>query len=121
MRLVDAVGKVVSKLYKYPVEVQTVVDAPNEEHVKLYDKDLAEVNRIAKETGELIQKEIPECVDINWLDGTLELHTQREVVIIASQSGQTGADTNCLSTNLYYAAPYLYGSNSDVDISLEAL
>ncbi|MBP3611090.1 MAG: NERD domain-containing protein [Lachnospiraceae bacterium] len=151
MRLVDAVGKAVSKLYsekkmlgdmqkvkeksglqeqdwrvfieqkyKYPAEVQTVVEAPNEEHVKLYDKDLAEVNRIAKETGELIRKEIPECVHINWLDGTLELHTQREMVIMASQSGQTGADTNCLSTNLYYAAPYLYGSNVDVDINLEA-
>lgn len=151
MRLVDAVGKVVSKLYSekkmlgdiqkvkeesglqeqdwrafieqkynYPTEVQTVVEAPNEEHVKLYDKDLAEVNRIAKETGELIRKEIPECVHINWLDGTLELHTQREMVIMASQGGQTGADTNCLSTNLYYAAPYLYGSNTDVDINLEA-
>lgn len=110
----------IEEKHKYPVEVQTVQEAPNEEHVKLYDKDLADVDRIMEETKELLRKDAAGCMWTEWLDGSLDLHKQQVHVILASVKGKTGVDMEHTSTKLYYAAPYLYGSASDVDINLEA-
>lgn len=99
---------------RYPIETQTEIQAPNEIHVKLYDKDLEEIDRIREETGRLIEQKIPECVFLNYLDGGIEFHKQADIVSV------TGENEVSLSTKLLYASPYLYGAGSGVDISLEA-
>ena len=58
----------------YPEEVQTVLEAKNEDHVRLYDKDKQDVWAILDETKQLIDKEVPELF---WLDffNTIQLYT----------------------------------------------
>ena len=105
----------------YPVEVQTVVEVPNEEHVKLYDKDLEDINRIQEETRQKIEREIPECLsNIQFLDGSINFHQQNMTEVLASANGRTGIDENDLSTKLCYAESYLYGATSNSDIQADA-
>ena len=50
---------------KYPAEVQTVLEAKNEDHVKLYDQDKQEIWKIQDETKQLLRDEVPELF---WID-----------------------------------------------------
>lgn len=102
---------------KYPAEVQTVIEAQNQDHVKLYDEDIANIDKIMEETKGMVGREIPECVHIHYLDGSIEFHKQVDLVCIASSNGRSEIS---LSSKLLYAQPYLYGDTSEVDINLEA-
>ncbi len=107
----------IQEAHKYPVSVQTVVEAQNQDHLKLYQEDVANIDSIIDETNAMIENEIPDCVRAHYLDGTIEFHKQVEDVCIASV---TGKSETSLSTKLLYVKPYLYGATSDVDINLEA-
>lgn len=61
---------------KYPEEVQTVIEAQNQDHVKLYDEDIANIDKIMEETKGMVSDEIPECVHMHYLDGSIEFHKQ---------------------------------------------
>lgn len=102
---------------KYPEEVQTVIEAQNQDHVKLYDEDIANIDKIMEETKGMVSDEIPECVHMHYLDGSIEFHKQVDLACIASSNGRSETS---LSTKLLYAQPYLYGNTSEVDINIEA-
>ena len=102
---------------KYPAEVQTVIEAQNQDHVKLYDEDIENIDKIMEETKNMISSEIPECVHMHYLDGSIEFHKQVNLECIASSTGR--CETS-FSTKLLYAQPYLYGDTSEVDINIEA-
>lgn len=102
---------------KYPEEVQTVIEAQNQDHVKLYDEDIANIDKIMEETKDMVNSEIPECVHMHYLDGSIEFHKQVDLACVASSNGRRETS---LSTKLLYAQPYLYGDTSEVDINIEA-
>lgn len=102
---------------KYPEEVQTVIEAQNQDHVKLYDEDIANIDKIMEEAKDMVNSEIPECVHMHYLDGSIEFHKQVDLACVASSNGRRETS---LSTKLLYAQPYLYGDTSEVDINIEA-
>lgn len=49
-----------ASISEYPEDAKTVLEAKNEDHVKLYDKDKQELLDIKNETMQLLKQEIPE-------------------------------------------------------------
>ena len=79
---------------RYPVEVQTVLEAKNEDHVKLYDQDVRDVLDIQEETKQLLNDEVP---DLFWIDffKTIQLHTCDPIVTIFEIKKSKHIDMNC--------------------------
>lgn len=107
---------------EYPIEVQTVVEAPNEDHVKLYDHDIAEIDRIQAETRSMVEREIPECLmQSDWRDGIISFHTQTHYDWIwVDKEAKKLEEHYELSNRLYDAAPNLYGASCGRDIQMDA-
>lgn len=114
-------GPYIQEKVIYPTEVQTVVEAPNEDHVAMYDKDLEIIEEEKSESLKLIDSVIPNYHPINWLgERTTELVQKEPKYIIASldRKKKPGIDMEYLGTKLYLAGDYLYEGKSDVDLAL---
>lgn len=100
---------------RYPVEVQTVLEAKNEDHVNLYDQDVRDVLDIQEETKQLLNDEVP---DLFWIDffRTIQLHTCDPIVTIFETEKSKHIDMNNL---LYGIQNFLYGGESGRDIQLD--
>lgn len=99
----------------YPEEVQTVLEAKNEDHVRLYDKDKQDVWAILDETKQLIDKEVPELF---WLDffNTIQLYTCQPIEHIYTTERVKKWSMGDL---LYCIQNFLYGAESNRDIQLD--
>ena len=99
----------------YPVEVQTVLEAKNEDHVKLYDKDKEDVWAIQGETKQLLNEEVPE---IFWIDffKTIQLFTCQPIEVIFQTKKPKKIPMDRL---LYDIRNFLYGAESNRDIQLD--
>ena len=100
---------------KYPAEVQTVLEAKNEDHVKLYDQDKQEIWKIQDETKQLLRDEVPELF---WIDffKTIQLYNcePMQVIFEAKKSKEIKMDYL-----LYDIHDFLYGGESNRDIQLD--
>ena len=100
---------------KYPAEVQTVLEAKNEDHVKLYDQDKQEIWKIQDETKQLLRDEVPE---LYWIDffKTIQLYNcePMQVIFEAKKSKEIKMDYL-----LYDIQNFLYGGESNRDIQLD--
>lgn len=107
---------------EYPAEVSTEVNAPNADHVRLYDKDLDEIDKAMQETRGIIEKDAPECMSgFQYLDGSINFNVQQPIeILVTANGGSEGFDLNEPNNKLYCASDYLYGASSEVDINLEA-
>lgn len=99
----------------YPEEVQTVLEAKNEDHVRLYDKDKQDVWAIQDETKQLIEKEVPELF---WIDffKTIQLYTCQPMEVIFTTEKSKKLPMGDL---LYDIRNFLYGAESNRDIQLD--
>lgn len=101
----------------FPPEVQTVKDAPNEDHVKLYDEDIKEITEIRNKSLDLIDREIPDYHYANGFDGTIWMRIKQITNTIASVSGKTGIRLEDLGNRLYYTQNFLYDKTEEVDFA----
>ena len=105
----------------YPTEVQTVIEAPNEDHVALYDEDLEMVEEERKKSLKLIDSMVPHYHPIDWMgERTIELVQKEPTYTIASmdRKKRPGIDMDYLGTKLYLVRDYLYEGKSDADLAL---
>lgn len=105
----------------YPTEVQTVIEAPNEDHAALYDEDLEIIEEEMGRSLKLIDSMVPHYRPINWLgERTIELIKKEPRYTIAStdRKMKPGVDMDYLGTKLYLVGDYLYEGKSDVDLAL---
>lgn len=105
----------------YPTEVQTVIEAPNEDHAALYDEDLEMIEEEMGRSLKLIDSMVPHYRPINWLgERTIELIKKEPRYTIAStdRKMKPGVDMDYLGTKLYLVGDYLYEGKSDVDLAL---
>lgn len=106
----------------YPVEVQTVIDAKNDEQAAIFEKDVVDIEAIAAETKEYLDSYAPELKfgGVEFFETkNISLSTCRPVYSI-SANGKEGYDMSVLSNKLVQAYPYLYGASSDEDIHEQA-
>ena len=108
----------IQKRTLYPPEVQTVIEAPSEDHVRLYDEDLKIIEEERAKSLKLIDSMIPHYHTLNWMDGCIELQKKEVINIVASVDRKVGADMESLGTKLYLVGDYLYEGNSGVDLAL---
>lgn len=105
----------------YPTEVQTVIEAPNEDHAALYDEDLEIIEEEMGRSLKLIDSMVPHYRPINWLgERTIELIKKEPRYTIAStdRKMKPGVDMDYLGKKLYLVGDYLYEGKSDVDLAL---
>lgn len=100
---------------KYPAEVQTVLEAKNEDHVKLYDQDKQEIWKIQDETKQLLRDEVPELF---WIDffKTIQLYNCEPMQVIFEAKKSKEIEMDYL---LYDIQDFLYGAESNRDIQLD--
>lgn len=102
-----------NEVYTNPREEE--VKAPNEEHVKLYDKDIQELKQIKAEMKEAVKKEIPEYISIDFFDAGLDLHSHKTPwVMTASASGKL---ETTFSEKLVIAEDFLCEARTGLDLS----
>ena len=105
----------------YPTEVQTVIEAPNEDHVRMYEEDLKIIEEEKSKSLKLIDSMIPHYHPLNFLgERTICLINKDPVYTIASldRKKKPGIDMDNLGTKLYLVGDYLYEGNGDVDLAL---
>lgn len=108
--------------WKYPREVQTEIEAKNDEQAEIFEKDVEDIEAIASETKSYLNEVAPELNfgGITFFDDkTISLSTCHPVYS-ADANGKSGYDMSVLNNKLAQAYPYLYGAVSDTDIHEEA-
>lgn len=114
-------GPYIQEKIIYPTEVQTVIEAPNEDHVAMYAEDLEIIEEEKSKSLKLIDSMIPHYHPINWLgERTIELVKKEPKYIIASldRKKKQGIDMEYLGTKLCLVGDYLYEGKSNVDLAL---
>lgn len=114
-------GPYIQEKVIYPTEVQTVIEAPNEDHVRMYDEDLKIIEEEKSKSLKLIDSMIPHYHPLNWLgENTIDLIKKEPRYNIASldRKKKSGIDMDYLGTKLYLVGDFLYEGKSDVDLAL---
>lgn len=111
----------IQEMAVYPTEVQTVVEAPNEDHVRMYEEDLRIIEEERNKSLKLIDDMIPHYHPLTWLgENTIDLMQKEPTYTIASldRKKKPEIDMDNLGTKLYLVADYLYEGKSNVDLAL---
>lgn len=89
--------------------------APNSDHVKLYDKDIKELQQIKTELEEVVEREIPEYEFARFFDEGIVFHSHiAPIVAMASANGKVEPT---LSEKLVEADGMLCEMDTGVDIA----
>lgn len=104
----------VNEMYMVPREED--VKAPNEEHVKLYDKDIEEIKKIQDEMAEHFEREVPEYIGFSGFEkGNYGLHSHKQPWIHTwSASGKL---ETTFSEKLVIAEDFLSEARTGLDLS----
>lgn len=109
-------GPYVEQRSIYPQETQVVKEVPNEQHIKMYEQDIAQIEEIRQEALSLIKKELSDYSIMYYFNGTINIPQKEE--IRHWRSGGWEADMSSLSTKLYLTSNLSYENGIDVDFAL---
>ena len=100
----------------YSIPREEDVKAPNEEHVKLYDKDIEDIKKIQDEMAEVFEREVPEYICFSgFTKGDYGLHSHKHPWIhTASVSGKL---ETTFSEKLVVAEDFLSEARTGLDLS----